>query len=98
MKMTKKHYLKRMKQHEATFDRLWVKITTETNQFIQDNPTERIGYYDQGGNRIEAFVDQLSLSGAWIRDRLDGKSGRPHSNNYRGSLTKKIRKALGYNL
>ena len=37
------------------------------------------------------FVNNLCLSGAWIFDRNNHKFPRD-----RGSLTKKIRKALGY--
>lgn len=51
-------------------------------------------------NNVEKFVDNLCLSGAWIYDRIEKQSGAPHSLNpkYKRSLTKKIRKALGYTL
>ena len=83
-----------MKQHGATLDRLWQKIVDDTNEFIKDNPDE-----DNNAPRfspIEDLVDSLCLKGAWIRDRLDGKKGMHWHPKYRGSLTKKIRKALGY--
>jgi len=86
--MTKKAYIKRMKQHEATFDRLWRKIVDDTNEFIKDNPEDSMYQFQ---NNIEKFSDYLALSGAWIQDRINGKMPKD-----RGSLTKKIRKALGY--
>lgn len=85
--MTKKQYTKRMKQHETSFDKIWRKIADETNEFIKDNP-EISMYHLQD---IEKFSDQLALSGAWIQDRIDGKFPKD-----KGSLTKKIRKALGF--
>ena len=86
--MTKNAYIKRMKQHEATMDRLWRKIVDDTNQFIKDNPETTMYSF---GNNIEKFSDDLCLKGAWIQDRINGKMPRD-----RGSLTKKIRKALGF--
>jgi len=83
-----------MKKHEERFDILWTKMVKDTNDFIAKNPETTMYSLD----RIEKFVDQLCLSGAWITDRINGKSGVPSNSNYRGSLTKKIRKALGYNI
>lgn len=85
--MTKNRYKKRMKQHEETFDKLWRKITDETNEFIKENPEETLYNLQE----IEKFSDQLALSGAWIQDRINKKYPKD-----RGSLTKKIRKALGF--
>jgi hypothetical protein len=85
--MTTVKYKKRMKQHEATFERLWSKIVDDTNDFIKDNPEKTM--YSLG--QIGKFIDSLALSGAWIQDRIDGKKPKD-----RGSLTKKIRKALGF--
>ena len=42
-------------------------------------------------NDVEKFSDYLSLSGAWIQDRINNRYPKD-----RGSLTKKIRKALGF--
>ncbi len=87
MTMTKARYQKRMKQHSETFQKLWNKMAQETNQFIEDNPD--IGMYSL--QDIERISDSLAMRGAWIIDRINGKLPRD-----RGSLTKKIRKALGY--
>jgi len=85
--MTIREYEKRMKQHEAAFNRLWVKIIYDTNDFIKDNPEKTM--YDL--YQADKFTDSLSLSGARIKDKINGKEP-----NNRGSLTKKIRKALGF--
>lgn len=85
--MDKQEYLKRMKEHEDSFDKLWMKIVDDTNEFIRTNP--KSGAADE--NCIEKMVDSLCLSGAWIKDRLNGLYPKD-----RKSLTKKVRKALGY--
>ncbi len=85
--MTKNKYTKRMLQHEKSFEILWRKMVNDTNEFIKDHPTETM--YNL--KNLETFTDNLCLSGAWIQDRLEGK--RPKD---RGSVTKKIRKALGF--
>jgi len=90
--MTRKAYLKRMAQHEATLDRLWRKMVDDTNEHVRKH-----GGIDVP-NQIEKFTDSLCLKGSWIYDRIQGKICTTHNTNYRGSLTKKIRKALGYTL
>ena len=86
--MRKETYIKKMKKHEERFDKLWRMIVEDTNRYIEKNP-ERTMYSFQ--NNIEHFSDNLCKSGAWIQDRINGKYPKD-----RGSLTKKIRKALGY--
>ena len=93
--MTEKQFIKRLKDHENKFNALWQEIVKDTNDYIKDNPETNM--YSLQSN-VENFIDQLCLSGAWVQDRINGKAGSPHSNKYRGSLTKKIRKALGYNI
>ena len=87
--MTKEEYINKMKQHEIEFELLWRKIVDDTNDFIKDNPDGV--YTDVFTNNVEIFIDTLCLSGAWIHDRLNNKKPRD-----RGSLTKNIRKVLGY--
>tara|TARA_R110002049_G_scaffold179366_2_gene346418 strand:+ start:1008 stop:1277 length:270 start_codon:yes stop_codon:yes gene_type:complete len=86
--MRKTTYIKKMKKHEERFDKLWGMIVEDTNRYIEKNP-ETTMYSFQ--NNIEKFSDSMCKSGAWIVDRINGKMPRD-----RGSLTKKIRKALGY--
>lgn len=90
--MTTNKYQKRMKQHEESFDRLWQKIVSDTNEFNKSNP-EKTMY---SLSKIEKFADNLCLSGAWIQDRINGFTGTIDSKTYKKSLTKKIRKALGF--
>lgn len=93
--MTKEEYIIQMKKHQNEFDHLWIKIVDDTNQFIKDNPDIR---FDSFQNSVEHFTDILCLSGAWVQDRINNKCGLPNTNEYKGSLSKKIRKTLGYNL
>jgi len=86
--MRRETYIKRMKANEERFDKLWRKIVDDTNSYIEKNP-ETSMYSLQ--NNVEKFSDHMCKSGAWIQDRINGKMPRD-----RGSLTKKIRKALGY--
>ena len=85
--MTAENYEKRMKQHEATFERLRIKIVNDTNTYIDANP-EKTMY---SLNRVDKFSDNICLSGAWIKDRIDG-----YSNVDEETYTSKIRKALGF--
>lgn len=98
--MTKAQYIKRMRKNEQAFSKVWSKMVDDTNAFIESNPdTTRIdSIYNPGesGNSIENIADYIIKSGAWIYDRLNGKSGVPSHANYRGSMTKKVRQALGY--
>ena len=85
--MKRETYVKRMKANEDRFDKLWRKIVDDTNSYIEKNPEKTM--YDL--QSVENFSDYMCKSGAWIQDRINGKMPRD-----RGSLTKKIRKALGY--
>lgn len=92
--MRKQTYINKMTKHELRFNKLWHKIVWDTNEFIKTNPD--INMHSLQGTRIENLIDYLIISGAWIEDRFNKKSGVTSSKNYRGSLTKKVRKALGY--
>ena len=90
--MNKQEYLRRMKESEDSFEVLWMKIVNDTNEFIESNPkldTEKASKESS----IEKMVDSIFLSGAWIMDRIKGKYPKDSK-----SLTKKIRRALGYTL
>lgn len=85
---------RKMKHREKQFDKLWSEIVKDVNDYVK-----KYGHSYEITNFSEAekLIDSLCLSGAWIRDKLEGYTG-PCGNNYKGSLTKKIRKALGYNI
>ena len=91
--MKKETYIRRMEKHSKAFDKLWDKIVADTNNFIKSNSDTSCYLLD---TKVTSLIDNLSLSGAWIQDRINGKSGVTGDKNYRGSLTKKIRQALGY--
>ena len=86
--MRKETYIKKMKKHEERFDKLWGMIVEDTNRYIEKNPETAIYHFR---NDVEKFSDSLCKSGAWVQDRLNG-----YFPSNRKSLTKKIRKALGY--
>jgi hypothetical protein len=92
--MKKEEYSKRLQQHNKDFDELWAKIVQDTNDFISLDSQVTTSDQIEG---VEDIVDNFCLSGAWIQDRLDGKSNDPCSEKYKGSLSEKIGKALGYN-
>jgi hypothetical protein len=95
--MTKKQLIKRMSAHNQNFDKLWTKIVKDVNLYLQDNPEEK-SFSPLQNTQIDKFCDSLSLSGAWVYDRLDGKTSIPHGKDYKGSRTKGTRKVLGYNI
>lgn len=86
--MTKQEYIERMAQYETIQDEIWAMIVRDTNDFIRDNPNPKIGELRE----VEGMAEGLCMSGTWIIDRLTGKN--PLRN---GSLSKKVRRVLGYN-
>lgn len=84
----------KMKAHSLEFNVLWNKIIIDVNDYLKDNPDKGLDALMY--SPVEALVDNLCLSGAWIKDRLSGIAGFVGSNTYKKSLAKKIRKALGY--
>lgn len=81
-----------MKKHEKAFDKVWDRMVRDTNKFIKDNPD--VGMYSL--QHIENIADHLALSGAWLYDRINGRSGVSGCKGYYHSMTKKIRRALGF--
>jgi len=90
--IAKRSLKKKLNKREKQFEKLWEGIVTDVNNYTEKHGT--LSDY----HIAEGFVDNLCLSGAWIADRLTGHSGVPSLERYKGSLTKKIRKALGYTL
>jgi hypothetical protein len=89
---TQKQLEKRLKQLEIAYDlTIWQKEVKAINEFLEHNP---------GGITPPEYLEKISdarcLNGAWLYDRIQDKICTAHSSQYRGSLTKKIRKALGY--
>ena len=83
----------KLKKHSKSFNELWSKIVGDINDYKKDNnDSQGIDLYHE----IENITDNLCLSGAWITDRMNGITAVTHSPQYNKSLTKKVRKALGY--
>ena len=92
--MTKKQYLKRMEYLKTSFDIVQMKLTRATNEYLTHCDNDKMEHdiiNDTDLHYINNLCCELALTGAWIQDRLEGKY--PKS---KGSMTKKIRKALGY--
>ncbi|MGB4966328.1 MAG: hypothetical protein WBO77_04465 [Microgenomates group bacterium] len=94
--ITKADYIEKMKGHREAFNDLWMKIVSDTNEYIESNPDTNMDTVS--GGAVEYLTHDLCLSGAWIIDRLNDRTGITGDKNYKYSLTKKIRKALGYTL
>jgi hypothetical protein len=87
-----------LEKRREEFDKLWTKVVKDVNHFLENHEPTTDYSMQTYLRHAEKLSDELALSGAWIYDRLTGHSGVPHNSKYRGSLTKKIRKALGYTL
>ena len=101
-----------MTKRERAISSLNKKMQNQIKQFdnwMSQTDKEIIDFVDKYGivseytlqgslHNAEKLTDSLCLSGAWIQDKLTGRVGVPSHPEYRGSLTKKVRKALGYNV
>ena len=93
-KIKKSDFEKKMKLRKSQFKKLRMKIVNDVNDFLEDEENQKIGT----DNLIEAqdIIKDLIFAGSWVSDRLDDYTGVVGSDTYKKSLTKKIRKALGY--
>lgn len=92
---TQKQLEKRIAHLHDIMDRhVWWKTVDAINEYLKHNPEG----LDPSFTKLERFSDSLCLKGAWIYDRVQSKICVTHNPDYKGSLTKKIRKALGFNL
>jgi hypothetical protein len=66
------------------------------NEYIENNETTSL--YDLSYQENFKKLDDMALLTAWVIDRLDGRVACIGDKSYRGSLLKKVRKALGYTL
>jgi hypothetical protein len=91
---TKEQLQKRLVDLEHMyFDKFHAKSVQAINNYLEHNPE---GFDENHINRIEHLVDSICLHGAWIYDRIQGKIATTHNKDYQSSLTKKVRKALGF--
>ncbi len=90
---TQEQLIKRLKELENTMDNMfWSKAVIAVNQYIKHNPQG----LNPDNNYISRLSDTLCTNGAWIYDRVQGKTATIHNADYKNSLTKKIREALGF--
>ena len=89
---------KKMQNRIKQFDNLMTKANQEIINFVDTHGVVSEYALMSELKNAEKLTDSLCLSGAFVHDRLTGFTGTSHSSKYRGSLTKKVRKALGYNV
>ena len=89
--ITEKEFTERLQSIQARFNAEVVALVHETqvSHGLDISTDESLPFADSPN--IEHFVDSISCLGGWVADRLKGIN-RLHKK----SLTKKIRKALGY--
>jgi len=95
---TKKQLNKRLVFLSESFDKnIRPKIVEAVNEYLEHN--EPMSKNEIIWNEsVEKITDNLCLFGAWITDRLQGKYGFTSHPTYPKSLSRKIRKALGFNV
>ena len=84
---------------EIFYKEVHPKVVNAVNSYLEvtdgTNPTGSSIYNLEGVSKL----DDLALTTAWAIDHLNGRENTfVGGKGYRGSLTKKIRKALGYSL
>lgn len=88
---------KRLKQLSDRYDKeIHTNMVEAVNSYLQHNPPMSDNQITWGV--YHKVTDNICLSASWMIDRLRGYYGHTHSNTYRKTLTKKIRKALGYTI
>lgn len=83
-------YKERLKLHSKEFDNLFQRIVLDTNKLVDRNPD----FEYQKDKDIESFIEDLILSGAWIKDRLNGVDRMLYNQS---SNTYQVRNLLGFN-
>lgn len=90
--MTKEEYMQNMRAHIEEFRKLKVLMINDTISFTQDGVnTVGDAFYDLSPSFVRE-IDDITLFGAWIIDKLEGKITSPRN------LSKKVQKTLGYNV
>ncbi|MCP4648762.1 MAG: hypothetical protein GY853_01600 [PVC group bacterium] len=96
---TQKQLKKRLKQLHNHFQKeVHYKMVEAVSEYLQNNDSLDNSDIQYQVKEIEELTDSLILSGAWLYDRIQGKICTTHNKDYKGSLTKKVRKALGFNI
>ena len=96
--MTKEEkFLKELgKIMDKFYEEIHAPLVNLVNEYKENEDTRDLYYFTYQENFKK--LDDMALLTAWVTDRLDNRVACVSNKTYRGSLTKKIRKALGYNL
>ena len=89
--MERSEFITRINAHRKSLNELWADIYKDVNEFTEDGEKSIIDLPE-----ANSLVSDLLFNGSWIDDRLHGFTGTVGSKTYNKSLTKKIRKSLGY--
>lgn len=90
--MTKKEFETKIFTYHQLLDDIFDQMIKDVNFYIDDNGHTSI----ENIERLEPTIDRIIRMGGWISDRLNGFATYPNGNNYKKSLSKKLRKILGY--
>lgn len=90
--MNKQQFLNKLNKKMNKFEKLHYEFVDLVNKYISNE--ENINTIDCAYELKN--LDQFCFTYAWIYDRLQGKSGLYGGKGYNKSMTKKVRKAMGY--
>ena len=95
--MNKDEFLKEVSNlMEKFYNEVHAPLVKVVNEYKENEDSKT--YYDLCYEQCIKRLDDMALLTAWVIDHLDNKEGFVGSRTYNKSLTKKIRKALGFNM
>lgn len=92
--MNKQEFLKELQNKYIEFEKIHYEIVDLVNEFLSNEENQ----YTVDTNYDLRNVEQLCFTYAWIIDRLNNRIGFVGGKGYNKSMSKKIRKALGYSI
>ena len=92
--MNKQEFLKELQNKYIEFKKIHYEIVDLVNEFLSNEENQ----YAVDTNYDLRDVEQLCFTYAWIVDRLNNRSSLVDGKGYNKSMSKKIRKALGYSV
>lgn len=94
---TKAALEKRLKELNDRYDKeIHANMVEAVNSYLTHNSALSDNQITWG--IYHKMADNICLSASWMVDRLRMYYGHPNSDTYRKSLSKKIRRALGYTI
>lgn len=92
--MNKQEFLEQMKEKTEKFNELHKEIVSVVLEFKADENND----YTVDTVYELRDLEQLCFTYAWVVDQLNNKDGFVGGKTYNKSMTKKVRKSLGYTL